>query len=201
MLDYDIHRAAYLKVGSRRMTPEETFGGRGIKNTIAQLKDHSFKFIPSIREMIPKPNGQRPLGIPTPRDKIVQQVMVMILEAIWDSDKRPIFLNSSHGFRRGRGTHTALKEIAKWNGTRWFIQGDIETHFQTVDHFKLEELLKKRICDKQFIDLYWKAVRAGYVEVKENKKVEGTSILAPVLYNIYLHELDTIMADKTNESL
>ncbi len=163
MLDYDLHVAAYQKVKSNKgsMTPgvdEETLDGisaKAIRETISQLKDHSFKFRPSRRELIPKANGKmRPLGIPSPRDKVVQQVMVMILEAIWDSDKKAIFLNSSHGFRRGRGTHTALKEITKWNATTWFIEGDIKSYFDTIDHFKLEELLKKRICDKQFLDLY-----------------------------------------------
>jgi hypothetical protein len=185
MLDYDLHVAAYQKVKSNKapgarsapgvrnpdgfaspgflgsMTPgvdEETLDGisaKAIRETISQLKDHSFKFRPSRRELIPKVNDKmRPLGIPSPHDKVVQQVMVMILEAIWDSDKKAIFLNSSHGFRRGRGTHTALKEITKWNATTWFIEGDIKSYFDTIDHFKLEELLKKRICDKQFLDLY-----------------------------------------------
>jgi len=216
MLDYDLHVAAYQKVKSNKgsMTPgvdEETLDGistEAIKETISQLKDHSFKFRPSRREFIPKVNGKmRPLGIPSPRDKVVQQVMVIILEAIWDSDKKTIFLNNSHGFRRGRGTHTALKEITKWNATIWFIEGDIKSYFDTIDHFKLEELLKRRICDKQFLDLYWKAVRAGYVEVKESKKIDaivGTpqgSVLSPILSNIYLHELDVLIAEKTNESL
>ena len=215
MLDYDLHVAAYQKVKSNKgsMTlgvDEETLDGisaKAIRETISQLKDHSFKFRPSRKELIPKANGKmRPLGIPSPRDKVVQQVMVMILEAIWDSDKKAIFLNSSHGFRRERGTHTALKEITKWKATTWFIEGNIKSYFDTIDHFKLEKLLKKRICDKQFIDLYWKAVRAGYVKVKEGKKIDATagtpqgSVLSPILSNIYLHELDVFMADKTNES-
>lgn len=215
MLDYDLHVAAYQKVKSNKDSitsgvDEETLYGisaEAIRETISQLKDHSFKFRPSRRELIPKANGKmRPLGIPSLRDKVVQQVIVMILEAIWDSEKKAIFLNSSHGFRRGRGTHTALKEISKWNAITWFIEGDIQSYFDTIDHFKLEELLKKRICDKQFIDLYWKAVKAGYVEIKKGKKVDaivGTpqgSVLSPILSNIYLHELDVLMADKTNES-
>jgi len=216
MLDYDLHIAAYQKIKSNKgsITPgvdKETLGGTSmeiIRKTISQLKDHSFKFQPSRRELIPKANGKmRQFGISSIRDKVIQQVMVMILEAIWDSDKNSIFLKNSHGFRRGRGTHTALKEITKWNGTKWFIKGDIESYFDTIDHFKLEELLKRKICDKQFLDLYWKAVRAGYVEVKKSKKVDTIlgipqgSILSPILSNIYLHELDVFMADKTNESL
>jgi len=215
ILDYDLHVTAYQKLKSNKgsITPgvdEETLDGistEAIRDTISQLKDHSFKFKPSRRELIPKANGKmRPLGIPNSRDKVVQQVIVIILETIWDSDKNPIFINNSHGFRRGRGTHTALKEVSKWYATNWFIEGDIKSYFDTIDHFKLEELLKKKISDKQFLDLYWKAVRAGYVEIKENKKVDaivGTpqgSVLSPILSNIYLHELDVLLANKVNES-
>jgi len=198
------------------MTPgvdDETLDGVSettIRETISQLKDHSFKFRPSGRRPgnIPKTNGKtRPLGIPSPRDKIVQQVMVMLLEAIWDSDKNPIFLDSSHGFRRGRGTHTALKKISRWSGIRWFIEGDIKSYFDTIDHHRLEQLLKRKIDDKRFLDLYWKAVRAGYVEVREGRKIDaivGTpqgSVLSPILSNIYLHELDVLMENKMEGSL
>ncbi|KAJ3392368.1 hypothetical protein HDU92_008499 [Lobulomyces angularis] len=159
--DVDLHITAYEKDGVSMMT---------IIKTIQSLKDHSFTFKPSRREFVPKPNGKmRPLGIPSPRDKIVQQVMVMILEALYE----PIFTNNSHGFRTGRGTHTALKEINTWKSINWFIEGDIKSYFDTIDHHKLISLIEMRVKDQEFIDLIWKAIRAGYVEVKKSNKTDA----------------------------
>lgn len=115
------------------------------------LKDHSFKFEPIRRVKIPKPNGGiRKLGVPSSRDKVIQKVIAMALEEIYE----PKFLNSSHGFRPKRGTHSALKSVISWNGTKWFIEGDISKCFDTLDHHILEQLLKKEISSKSFIDLY-----------------------------------------------
>lgn len=118
LLDEDVLLAAYNKVSKNTgaMTPgvgPETLDGysiAAIRKTISQLKDHSFQFKPSRREYILKANGKlRPLGIASPRDKIVQQAMLMILEAIYEDS---IFLNSSHGFRPNKGCHTALQEVS-----------------------------------------------------------------------------------------
>jgi hypothetical protein len=121
LLDEDVLLAAYNKVSKNTgaMTPgfgPETLDGysmAAIRKTISQLKDHSFQFKPSRREYIPKANGKlRPLGIASPpygRDKIVQQAILMILEAIYEDS---VFLNSSHGFRPNRGCHTALQEVS-----------------------------------------------------------------------------------------
>ena len=175
-----------------------------IRDTILQLKNHSFQFKPSRREYIPKANGKlRPLGIPSPRDKVVQQIMVMILEAIFENS---IFLECSHGFRPNKGCHTALKSVSRWMAIDWFIEGDIKSYFDTIDHQTLANLIFSKIKDQQFLDLYWKAVRAGYVEMKLNKKIDslvGTpqgSIISPILANIYLHELDELMTEKIKES-
>lgn len=212
LLNEDLFITAHNKISKNKkaMTKEidsETLDGYSmnvIRNTILQLKNHSFQFKPSRIEYIPKANGKlRPLGIPSPRDKVVQQVMVMILEAIFENS---IFLECSHGFRPNKGCHTALKSVSRWIAIDWFIEGDIKSYFDTIDHQTLANLIFSKIRDQQFLDLYWKAVRAGYVEMKLNKKIDslvGTpqgSIISPILANIYLHELDDLISEKIKES-
>lgn len=167
------------------------------------LKDHSFKFKPIRRVEIPKPNGGiRQFGVPSFRDKVIQKVMAMALEEIYETK----FLNSSHGFRPQKGAHSALKSTMNWNGTKWFIEGDIFKCFNGLDHHILEQLLKKEISSKPFIDLYWKAVKSHYINPVN--KVEGFSslgvlqgsVLSPILSNIYLHELDKFMQTKVENS-
>ena len=104
---------AYESIKS--MTPgtdTETLDGKRIEEIIGKLKDHTFQFRPSRRIYIPKSN-ERPLGIPCPQDKVVLKVMAIILEAIYDDTTSPKFLDCSHGFRRGKSTHTALKRISQ----------------------------------------------------------------------------------------
>lgn len=160
------------------------------------LKDQSFQFKPVRRELIPKPNGKmRPLGIPSPRDKIIQEVMKSILEVIYE----PIFSDSSHGFRPTRGCHSALKEISRWNGATWAIEGDIKGYFDNVDHTILSQMLKERIKDQRFIDLYWKLVKAGYVRngklTHNSLGVPQGGVISPVLSNIYLDKLDKFIEE------
>lgn len=167
------------------------------------LKDHSFKFKPIRLVEIPKPNGSIcRLGIPSPRDKVIQKVIAMVLEEIYEVK----FLNSSHGFRPNRGTHSALKSAIGWNGVKWFIEGDISKCFDTLDHHILEQFFKKEISSKPFIDLYWKAVKSHYIN-PVNKTEEFSSVgipqgssLSSILSNIYLHELDKFMQMKGEKS-
>lgn len=164
-----------------------------IENIISQMKDNSFQFKPGRRIQITKPGkiGTRPITITPPRDKIVQEVMRMIIEQIFE----PTFSSNSHGFRPNRGCHTALRQIkTQFGASSFIVEGDISKCFDSFDHNILIKLIEKKINDKRFIHLIWKALRAGYLEFHTvQDSIIGTpqgSILSPILANIYLHELD-----------
>lgn len=131
------------------------------------------------------------MGIASPRDKIVQGAMLLIMEAIFE----PSFVTHSHGFRPGKGCHTALKEVKNtFSAVNWFIEGDISKCFDTFNHKLLVHLISKRINDKGFLDLLHKALKAGYMFQGQFFSPEvGTpqgSIVSPILCNILLHGLD-----------
>lgn len=167
-----------------------------IDSLIQKLKDFSYQPKPARRTYTPKANGKmRPLGIPAFDDKLVQEVVRMILESIYE----PTFQNSSHGFRPKRSCHTALQYIKRnYTGVKWFVEGDIKGCFDNVDHHVLVRILRRRIKDEYFISLIWKFLKAGYMEkwVYHNT-YSGTpqgSLISPILANIYLNELDVFMA-------
>ena len=165
-----------------------------IDKIIASLKDHSYRPNPARRTYIAKKNNpakKRPLGIPSGDDKLVQEVVRMILESIYE----PTFSNVSHGFRPGKSCHTALVKIQNtFTGAKWFVEGDIQACFDSFDHHVLIEILRRRIKDEAFIGLMWKFLKAGYMEQwKYHKTYTGTpqgSGISPILANIYLNELD-----------
>jgi len=169
------------------------FSMERVDKLIQQLKNEKYQPRPARRVYIPKKNGkQRPLGIPSFNDKLVQEVIRLLLEAIYE----PNFQTTSHGFRPNRSCHTALTEISTtFTSSRWFIEGDIRGFFDNIDHQIMIRLLEKKIDDDKFIRLIWKFLKAGYVEDwKFHKTYSGTpqgGIISPVLSNIYLHELDT----------
>lgn len=200
----DILKLAYLNIkkksgGNTPGSNNETLDGlteNWLFKTQKEINTGSFKFKPTRRIDIPKANGKtRPLGIPSPRDKIIQEAMKLVLEAIFE----PTFLECSHGFRPGKGCHTAINYLKMKNGERkWFIEGDISKCFDTFDQKLLVNFLQKRIKDQVFIDLIYKALKAGYIDFNNifHKTEIGTpqgSIISPILCNIYLHNFDDWM--------
>lgn len=185
-------------------TDGKTIDGMGmarIEALIEKMKDFSYQPNPARRTYIPKSNGKmRPLGVPSFDDKLIQEVVRLILESIYE----PTFSDQSHGFRPNRSCHTALKYVQKYfTGAKWFVEGDIKGCFDNVDHHVLIGILRKRIQDEHFIGLLWKFLKAGYMEewVYHNT-YSGTpqgSIISPILANIYLNELDCYMAEYTKD--
>ncbi len=182
----------------------KTIDGAGLKlitDLIADLKASRYTPHPVRRTYVPKANGKlRPLGIPTFQEKLLQTVIKLILEAIYE----PTFSEASHGFRPQRSCHTALEQVKnEMYGVRWWVEGDIKGFFDNVSHDTLITILSKRITDKRFLHLIGQFLKAGYVEDwRYHQTFSGVpqgGNLSPLLANIYLNELDQIMAKKIAE--
>jgi group II intron reverse transcriptase/maturase len=200
MFNKELYLRAYGNIYSNQgaMTPgasEETADGMSedkIEQITGLMRREQYRFSPARRVYIPKKNGKlRPLGLPSWSDKLVGEVVRLLLEAYYD----PGFSDRSHGFRKGRGCHTALREIHNtWTGTTWFVEGDISDCFGSFDHEILLGILAEKIHDQRFLRLIRHMLKAGYLEEWEYRDtlsgVPQGGVVSPILSNIYLHKLD-----------
>lgn len=163
-----------------------------IEKIINSLGDGTFRWTPVRRVEIPKKkSGTRPLGLPNWTDKIVQEVIRLVLDAYYE----PRFSHRTHAYRKGRGCHTALRQIKReWMGVKWFIEGDIKGCFDNLNHCFLLETVGNEVKDERFLKLLREMLDAGYLEGwvyhKTYSGIPQGGIASPLLSNIYLHELD-----------
>jgi group II intron reverse transcriptase/maturase len=205
--DKELFLAAYGKLYANSgattagTDPEDTVDGMSIERIekiLQQLHDGTYQWKPVRRVKIPKTNGkQRPLGLPSWSDKLLQEVIRMVLEAYYE----PRFSPYSHGFRPHRSCHTALKQIHhSWKGTKWFIEGDIKGCFDNIDHYVLLEILARNIKDNRFLKLIRQMLQAGYLEEWQyHSTYSGTpqgGVVSPILANIFLNELDQFVENE-----
>lgn len=196
----DLYLRAYGKLYANQgaMTPGTTpetvdqMSLDKIDDLIAALRQERYRWQPVRRIYIPKRNGkQRPLGMPSWSDKLLQEVIRSLLEAYYE----PQFSDRSHGFRAGRGCHSAMHEILhRWKGVKWFIEGDICSFFDRIDHSILLRILRQKIHDNRFIRLLSHLLQAGYLEDwkyhKTHSGVPQGGIVSPILSNLVLDQFD-----------
>lgn len=206
MFNPDLFMEAYRKMYAKpgNMTPGtdgttiDGFKKSKIDELISKLRNEQYYPTPVRRVYIPKRNSskKRPLGIPSFEDKLVQEVIRKILDAIYE----PIFLDTSHGFRPNRSCHTALHQIkSTCRGTKWVIEGDITGCFDNIDHEILLKILSQKIQDGRFLELIRRFLKAGYFEFHQVRNslsgVPQGGIISPILSNIYMHEFDVYMEE------
>jgi len=200
LFNRELYLLAYGRIYANQgaMTPgasAETADGMSeakIDQIIEAMRHERYRFAPARRLFIPKKNGKmRPLGLPSWSDKLVGEVVRLLLEAYYE----PQFSDRSHGFRKRRGCHTALREIQRtWTGTTWFIEADISDCFGSLDHSIMVRILAEKIQDNRFLRLIGNMLKAGYLEDWEyHDTLSGCpqgGVVSPILSNIYLDKLD-----------
>jgi group II intron reverse transcriptase/maturase len=205
MFNKELYLLAYGNIYANQgaMTPgatDETVDGLSeekIDAIIEAMRHERYRFTPTRRVFIPKRNGKmRPLGLPSWSDKLVGEVVRLLLEAYYE----PTFSGRSHGFRRKRGCHTALREVEHtWTGTVWFIEGDVADCFGSMDHDIMIKILAEKLHDNRFLRLVRHMLKAGYLEDWEHHDtlsgVPQGGVVSPVLSNIYLNKLDQFVEE------
>jgi group II intron reverse transcriptase/maturase len=200
MFNEDLYLLAYggIYANQGAMTPgastetADDMSEAKISQIIGAMRHERYRFSPARRTYIPKKNGKlRPLGVTSWSDKLVGEVVRLLLEAYYE----PQFSARSHGFRKGRGCHTALREIRdQWSGTVWFIEGDISDCYGSIDHSVLLSILAEKIHDNRFLRLISDMLKAGYLEDwVYHDTLSGCAqggVASPVLSNVYLDKLD-----------
>lgn len=184
--------------------PKDTADGKNLedfKNLAKELEDGTFTWSSIKRVYIPKPGKtkKRPLGIPNMTDKIVQDLIRCILEAIYE----PLFqkYNWNHGFRPGKGSLTAMEKVkTESKGMIYAIEGDIKGAYDNVDHKILMNILRKKISDQKFLKLIKDGLEA---KIMDNGNLEHSltgvpqgGIASPILFNIYMHEFDVFISNE-----
>jgi RNA-directed DNA polymerase len=202
LLSYKKLHTAWLKVKANRgaggvdrvsLSDFEASLEQNLQSLLEELKTKTYVSNPVLRRYIPKVNGKlRPLGLPTVRDKVVQQAVVDILQPLYET----VFHWTSVGYRPGKGAYHAFGWIIHYLEKKyvWVYDADISGYFDNINHHLLMKILERSIADRSILDLIWRWLKAGVVEngVRSFSKA-GTpqgGVISPLLANIYLNELD-----------